>query len=211
MAWVRISMAMISFGFTMVKFVEYLEHDRNLRLSGPLGHSYGAEGLGFARGGRQDGRGPGRGGAHGIRGHLRGLRRHRLQAEHGRHLPEEHRQRVGDYPAAVAGERGRGRASAERADVVLRWWRRPPRCPVSPGRTRREVSHTLPRKTWRPRSGRCGFGTREDGMWRSSPPVSHQRIGEGRDRRALGEHEKPTHRKREAAQPRGTPARRIEG
>jgi putative membrane protein len=48
MAWVRTSMAMISFGFTMVKFVEYLEEDRKLKLSGPLGHSFGAESLGLA-------------------------------------------------------------------------------------------------------------------------------------------------------------------
>jgi putative membrane protein len=48
MAWVRTSMAMISFGFTIVKFVQYLEEDRKLRVSGPLGRSFGVEGLGLA-------------------------------------------------------------------------------------------------------------------------------------------------------------------
>src|SRR5262245_5152254 len=41
MAWVRTALAMISFGFTMVKFFEYLEEDRHKPL-----HFLGPEGVG---------------------------------------------------------------------------------------------------------------------------------------------------------------------
>jgi inner membrane protein YidH len=47
MAWVRTSLSMISFGFTLVKFFEYLEERRKLEVTGPFGHSYAPESLGF--------------------------------------------------------------------------------------------------------------------------------------------------------------------
>ena len=47
MAWIRTSLSMISFGFTIVKFFEYLEAERKLTL-GWFGHSWGPETLGLA-------------------------------------------------------------------------------------------------------------------------------------------------------------------
>jgi putative membrane protein len=46
MAWIRTSLSMISFGFTIVKFFEYLEAERKVTL-GWFGHSWGPETFGL--------------------------------------------------------------------------------------------------------------------------------------------------------------------
>jgi putative membrane protein len=46
MAWIRTSLSMISFGFTMVKLFEYLEH-QGTRLVGPFGRVWGPAAIGF--------------------------------------------------------------------------------------------------------------------------------------------------------------------
>jgi putative membrane protein len=47
MAWIRTSLSMISFGFTIVKFFEYLEAERKVTL-GWFGHSWGPDTFGLA-------------------------------------------------------------------------------------------------------------------------------------------------------------------
>jgi putative membrane protein len=47
MAWARTSLSMISFGFTMVKFFEYLNTSRGPTV-GPLGHAWAPANVGFA-------------------------------------------------------------------------------------------------------------------------------------------------------------------
>ena len=48
MAWVRTSLSMISFGFTLVKFFEYLEGERGSPLVGGLGRTWSTTTLGMA-------------------------------------------------------------------------------------------------------------------------------------------------------------------
>jgi putative membrane protein len=47
MAWVRTALSMISFGFTMIKFFEYLESSRG-PTTGPLGRTWTPELIGFS-------------------------------------------------------------------------------------------------------------------------------------------------------------------
>jgi putative membrane protein len=47
MAWVRTALSMISFGFTIVKFFEYLVNERNMTLVGLFGRAWGPAGLGL--------------------------------------------------------------------------------------------------------------------------------------------------------------------
>jgi inner membrane protein YidH len=46
-AWMRTSLSMISFGFTIVKVLEYLAESRNLSIVGLFGHEFGPETLGL--------------------------------------------------------------------------------------------------------------------------------------------------------------------
>lgn len=48
MAWLRTSLSMISFGFTLVKFFEYLEHERGAPVVGRLGATWSPRALGTA-------------------------------------------------------------------------------------------------------------------------------------------------------------------
>jgi len=48
MAWLRTSLSMISFGFTLVKFFEYLEGERGSPLVGGLGRTWSTTTLGMA-------------------------------------------------------------------------------------------------------------------------------------------------------------------
>jgi putative membrane protein len=48
MAWMRTSLSMISFGFTIVKFLQYAAEERNLSsFVGPFGHKFGPNALGL--------------------------------------------------------------------------------------------------------------------------------------------------------------------
>jgi len=47
MAWVRTSLSMISFGFTIVKFFEYLVEERKRTLVGPFGRTWAPTTLGL--------------------------------------------------------------------------------------------------------------------------------------------------------------------
>jgi putative membrane protein len=47
MAWVRTSLSMISFGFTIVKFFEYLAAERKMTMVGPFGRTWAPATLGF--------------------------------------------------------------------------------------------------------------------------------------------------------------------
>ena len=47
MAWIRTSLAMISFGFTMIKFFQYLDSTRG-PIVGPLGRTWTPEAVGFS-------------------------------------------------------------------------------------------------------------------------------------------------------------------
>jgi putative membrane protein len=48
MAWLRTSLSMISFGFTLVKFFEYLEDQRGSPLAGGFGRTWSTTSLGMA-------------------------------------------------------------------------------------------------------------------------------------------------------------------
>jgi putative membrane protein len=48
MAWLRTSLSMISFGFTLVKFFEYLENERGAPVVGRFGATWSPRALGMA-------------------------------------------------------------------------------------------------------------------------------------------------------------------
>jgi putative membrane protein len=48
MAWIRTALSMISFGFTIAKFFEYLENSRGGPTVGPLGHTWSPGVVGLA-------------------------------------------------------------------------------------------------------------------------------------------------------------------
>jgi len=48
MAWLRTSLSMISFGFTIAKFFEYVEKSRGGPLVGPMGHAWSPAVVGLA-------------------------------------------------------------------------------------------------------------------------------------------------------------------
>ena len=47
MAWIRTSISMISFGFTLAKFFEYLAHQKAAAVKGPLGGTWAASTVGL--------------------------------------------------------------------------------------------------------------------------------------------------------------------
>lgn len=47
MAWMRTSLSMISFGFTIVKFLEYVAKEQEVSIVGMFGHKIGPEALGL--------------------------------------------------------------------------------------------------------------------------------------------------------------------
>src|SRR5688572_15648653 len=47
MAWMRTSLSMISFGFTIVKFLEYVAKEQKVSIVGMFGHEIGPEALGL--------------------------------------------------------------------------------------------------------------------------------------------------------------------
>jgi putative membrane protein len=48
MAWLRTSLSMISFGFTLVKFFQYLENERGSPIVGGFGRTWATTSLGMA-------------------------------------------------------------------------------------------------------------------------------------------------------------------
>lgn len=47
MAWIRTSISMISFGFTLAKFFEYLAHQNAATIKGPLGGTWASSTVGL--------------------------------------------------------------------------------------------------------------------------------------------------------------------